>query len=302
MATYILKGMDMSNIVFSSENHRLLRLARSIANGVEPAKDARLSTRHWHAWKAGDSRAINRYIKENVMLFYCEALKLKAKFFDLDLDEVFSLILEYTHTAFQNYDPSNTAELVSYHCRFAQYYVSNTAKKRLGQDYNKIKVYKAALKLRERTQLDLRECLIQTIKSRRSVRVGTHESVVRLAESLLHIFKGHTSLNEKLGYDRDSDERIDLLSSGVPDTEIEIERKAANYQISRIKRLLKEGLSDEDQRVFDLALKGLNLHGISLELNMPLQTVHYRRGRVMKKVKAKAKELKAKGIRLPAIF
>lgn len=302
MAAYILKDVDMSSVNFSAESDRLQRFARSIANGVKPAESAEASTQHWHDWKAGDNRAISRYIRENVNLFYCEALKLKSKFFSLDLEEIFGLILEYTYTAFQNYDPKNKAELVSYHCTFAQYHVSNTSRIWLGQDFNKIEVYKAALKLRDRTQLDLRECLIQTVKERRPIKMGAHANLVNRAEALLNIFKGVSSLNEKLGHDRDSAERIDLMSSGASNTEIEIERKAANYQLRRIKRLLKEGLSDEDQRIFDLALKGLNLHGISLELDMPLQTVHYRRGRVMKKVKAKAKELKAKGIRLPAIF
>lgn len=302
MATYILKGMDMSDIGFLPENKKLLKRARSIANGINPAKDAKSSTRHWYDWKAGDSRAINRYIRENIMLFYCEALKLKAKFFSLDLDEIFGLILEYTYTAFQGYDPKNKAELVSYHCRYAQYYVSNTSKERLGHNSYKIKVYRTALSLSEQTGLSLRDCLIQVIKNRLGAKVESHTHIIKRAESIISAFSRVESLNEKVGYERDSNERISLISSGLSNTESNIERKAANYQIRRIKRLLKEGLTDEDQLLFDLVLKGLNLHGLSLELNMSLPTVHYRRSKMMRKVEQRAKELKAKGIRLPSIF
>lgn len=236
------------------------------------------------------------------MLFFCEAKKLHYKFFTMDLEEVFGLILEYTYTAFQNYDPNNTAELVSYHCRYAQYYVSNTGRAWAGQDRDKIEIYKQAVKLRDDTGMYLRDCLIQVVKDRRKVKMCDHSSIVQRVEGLFNIFKGHTSLNKKVGFERDSDEVIDLISSGKPAIDIQVDAEDSKFQIQRIKRLLKKGLSREHKRVFDLALKGYKLERIAEATGVSIKTAKSRRDVVMKKVTRKAEKLKAKGIRLPAIF
>ena len=230
----------MSDVGFCPKSKKVRDLARSLAKGTRPAQDAKESTKHWHDWKAGDTKAIDRYIKENAMLFFCEAKKLNYKFFTVDLEEVFGLILEYTYTAFQNYDPNNTAELVSYHCRYAQYYVSNTCRAWTGQDRDKIEVYKAALSLREKSGRHLRDCLIEVIKSRRTLKKGTHSSIVERAEGLINIFNGHDSLNRKVKPERDADEVVDLLRDEDSIVEAQIEREGSRHQIECIKRGIEE--------------------------------------------------------------
>lgn len=302
MPSKILDGVEIGMAVRSPESKRLGDLVRRIADGTPPASSAKESTALWRAWKAGDKRAINAYIKQNVRLFYETTLKLSQVYYRLPIEDIFSVILSYAPTAFEDYDPSKNAELVSFHMIYSQYSVSHMSCKLTKISHAKKEKYLKALAVSQKTGQDFKMCLVEVIKNSRGKNAVGSADIVSYAEAMINNFRGTTSLNRKLGFERDSIEVVDILSSGPPKIELEIEEDSRRAKLEHVKSKLLACLRPKDLAVFNILARGGADSTIAAELGITKSNAVSKRKYVLDKLKRKAEELKAKGIKLPDVF
>lgn len=297
----IVAGINTSMAMSSSEGRRLSKKVEALAEGVKPAESCKYSNELWQRWKAGNEDALRIYIKSNAGLFAKISFQLKAKFRRMDLEEIFSIVLAYSKTAFENYDDKRKASVISFHSYYAQYEVGHISEARSPLYAKQMAMLKEAKILSFRENIDIESALVSVIQSQpkkfcRDSTIQYHAQKIITAslkplslQSYAYQGDGRTMLYETIPVPKeDLDGPLDMPTN--------------SHQLERIKKYLVQDLSDRDKLIFQGMLKGMSVFQIAKENKVTTETIRHARKRIMKNAGHRASILKAQGIELSDLF
>lgn len=297
----LVGGMNTSMAMSSVEGRRLSKKVKALAEGVKPAESCEYSNELWQRWKAGDEDALRIYIKSNAGLFAKISFQLKAKFRRMDLEEIFSIVLAYSKTAFENYDNKRKASVISFHSYYAQYEVGHINEARSPLYAKQMAMLKKAESISFKEGVDIESALVSVIQSQ--PKKFCRDSTVQYhARKIIAASLPSLSLQS---YPYQGNERI-MLYETIPAPKEDLDRPldmpTNSHQLERIKKYLAQDLSDRDKLIFEGMLKGMSAFQVAKENKVTTETIRHARKRIMKKAGHRANILKAQGIELSDLF
>lgn len=299
MKANLIEDLSIAEAKASIAGQRVIGYAKAIANGTPKSNSSDDSNIFWKRWKAGDKNAMDMYVKSNVWLFAQIAFKLKAKYYTMDLEDIFSIVVGFTQEAFEGYSNKRKATLISYHSHYAQYRVSHTFEAMSPLSYKQRKLLREARRVAFNEGVSLQLSLAEMLKSRNMYK---YKGAAQTASKIIGLSKGMVSLDRSITLERDSITLGDTMQAPKEDIDAPLDIKANRRQIERIKQYISKDLNSAEKEMFLRMIEGVDYKSLAREKGTTTQNIHYIQKSVKRKLAFRAKQLKAKGIALPEQF
>lgn len=292
-------NVNMGKAKQSAEGQRIIRAAKAMSEGVETPESGEESNKLWLRWGQGDDNALDLYIKSNVWLFVRISLKLKARFPKMDLEHIFSIIIDYSQTAFCKYDGSRGATVLSFHTKYAEYEVGHVYEKMSPLHSRQVTLLKNAKKLSFDTGMDLRSALIQVANEQN---VCMKSNIKQYVDKIIAASSSKLSLHQPVNEERGAKLLHEVMEAPQEDLDSTLDIEPNRSQLEQIKAYITQDLSDRDKLIFQGMLKGFADSRIAESAGIVRRSIGRVRNRILEKTKRRANQLKNRGVRLPAIF